>query len=249
MAKLRLDGIIGLDILASDVADKLSGDMEIVINSPGGSILEGFSIYNAMKNHDGKLNIVVDWAGSMASVIAMAGHEISMRDKSSLMMIHRPWSGAIGRSDDLRSVADSLDKLETMLVGIYMQRGNMSEKELRAMLDAETYLTAKEAKQAGFADKIIKSDGAGTKMAMGNGVSIDIMKLVAKLEKESIRDRITESASLSEIEGVLSDSGRLSNADATALVSRIKAIAHGEREQNAETSKLLARISALTRSL
>lgn len=249
MAKLRLDGIIGLDVTAANVSAALSGDMDIVINSPGGDILEGFSIYNAIKSHDGEVNITVDWAGSMASVIAMAGKNVYMRDKSSMMMIHRPWSVAMGRSDDMRSVADSLDKLEDMLSGIYMDRFKKSEKDLRALLDDETYLNAKEAKELGFIDKIVKSDGANAKMSMGNGVSIDVMKLVAKLEKESIRGKINESASLSEIEGVLSDSGRLSNADATALVSRIKAIAHGDRERDSETSKMLARISALTRSL
>ena len=236
MAKLRIDGVIGLDVTADMVANALDGDMDIIINSPGGSILEGFSIYNALKDHQGKISVQVDWAGSMASVIAMAADEITMRDKSSLLMIHRPWSGAIGRSEDLRSVADSLDKLEDMLVGIYMERATIKESELRDMLQAETYLNAKEAKAMGFATKVVKSDGSAPKMAMGGGVALDIMKLAAKVENEAIRNEIEQAESLSELEGVLRDSGRLSRADATALVSRVKNLTHGDRVVEKDTS-------------
>lgn len=245
MGKLRIDGVIGLDVTAAMVANALDGDMDIIINSPGGSILEGFSIYNALKDHNGKINIQVDWAGSMASVIAMAGDEVVMRDKSSLMMIHRPWSGSIGRSEDLRSVADSLDKLEDMLVGIYMDRASIKESELRAMLQAETYLNAKEAKQYGLATKVGKPDGHMA-MSMGGGVALDIMKLVAKLESDTIKPEIEQAASLSDLEGVLRDSGRLSRADTTALVSRVKALTHGDREVSKDASDVINLINQIT---
>lgn len=245
MGKLRIDGVIGLDVTADMVANALDGDMDIIINSPGGSILEGFSIYNALKDHQGKINIQVDWAGSMASVIAMAGDEIVMRDKSSLMMIHRPWSGAIGRAEDLRSVADSLDKLEDMLVSIYMERASVKEADLREMLQAETYLNAKEAKQYGLATKVGKTDGKMA-MSMGGGVALDIMKLVAKIENDAIKPEIEQAESLSELEGVLRDSGRLSRADATALVSRVKALTHGDREVSNDASDVISLINQIT---
>lgn len=249
MAKLRLDGIIGWDVTAEAVAAQLDGDVQVVLNSPGGSILEGFSIYNALKDHDGKVSVHVDWAGSMASVIAMAGDTITMRDKSSLMMIHRPWSGATGRSEDLRSVADSLDKLEGMLTDIYMDRFNMKRSELSELLDAETYLTAKEAKKYGLIDRVEKSDGGQALVALGGGVQIDARKLAAKVEHEPLRAEIEAAADLKGIEGLLSDSGRLSNAEAVALVSRIRAMARGDRGADDQTSEIAALIRATANTI
>ena len=110
--KIRLDGVVGWDILAADIADKLEGanDVHLILNSSGGSILEGLSIYEMLEAHEGRVTVQVDFAASMASVIAMAGDEIIMNEKTSLMMIHRPWSGTVGDADEMRKTADTLDK-------------------------------------------------------------------------------------------------------------------------------------------
>src|SRR5690606_38361761 len=93
-------------------------------------------------------------AASMASVIAMAGHEIIMAD-SALMMIHKPWDAAIGNADELRKDAAKLDKVEAQLIGIYAKRTGLDSGTIADMLDAETWMDAAEAIERGFATRTI----------------------------------------------------------------------------------------------
>lgn len=252
MNKFRIDGVIGWDVMASDIAAFLdgAGDVEIVINSGGGDILEGFSIFNALQDHEGEIKMHVDFAGSMASVIAMAGDTVTMRERSSLMMIHKPWSGAIGDANDMRQVAESLDKMETMLSDIYLRKAGdaLDESGLAAMLEAETWLTAQEAKTYGLADKVVGGDGE-SKMNFGH-VAMDINKLAAKVAKQRpIKGEISQADSLAKIEGVLRDSACLSKSDATALVSRIKDVSRGDRGEESEASALLNKLNSFTAKL
>ena len=88
-------------------------DIDIHINSGGGDVFESIAIHNTLKQHKGKVNIIVDaLAGSGASVIAMAGDTVKMFD-SSMMMIHKAWTVAMGNSDDLRKQADDLEKIDS----------------------------------------------------------------------------------------------------------------------------------------
>ena len=110
-------------ITAKDFARDLKeldpkGEINLRINSPGGSVTDGIAIYNLLKNHKAKVNTFVDGlAASMASVIAMAGDTITMPENA-LMMIHNPWGGAMGDADELRKTADVLDKMKTALVNV-----------------------------------------------------------------------------------------------------------------------------------
>lgn len=247
MAKIRIDGVIGWDVLAADIVEALASDTdhEIIINSGGGSIIEGFSIYNAIKSHQGKIDVQIDFAGSMASVIAMAGDTITMFDKSSLMMIHRPWSGAMGRSDDLRKEADTLDKLEVMLGEIYLEQsdGKVSADKLSDLLDAETWLDAKEAKTLGLITTVASGESTVNNMAMA-AMGFDVSKLAAKVNKmQSLKPKLDTAESLADIESALSDSGRISKADVTALVSRIKAsVTHSDCD-DAKLASVLTQIN------
>jgi len=156
MKTIRLDGVVGREILADDVSSQIEGQSEVklILNSGGGDVLEGFSIFNVLKDFDGKIHIQVDFAASMASLIAMAGDTITMKDNSSIMMIHRPWGVAGGNSEDFRKQADTLDKMETMLLNIYAERSGMNAVKLSGLLEDETYMNAQEAKDFGFFDSI-----------------------------------------------------------------------------------------------
>ena len=156
------DNIGGWGITANEFIaelDALGDDVETInlrIASGGGSIVEGNTIYNALKRHAAKVVTHVDsLAASMASVIAMAGDEVRMAENA-LLMIHNPWTVSMGGADQLRKDADLLDKMETNIRNSYA-RSNLSAEELDAAMDAETYYTAEEAKEAGFIDEI---DGA-----------------------------------------------------------------------------------------
>lgn len=127
--------------------------IDLRINSPGGSVFDGNAIYNQLKQHPAKITAHIDGiAASMASVIAMAADHVVMPENA-LMMIHNPWSVSIGDSEQLRKDADLLDKVKTTLVGAYGRSG-LPEEELIAIMDAETWLTADEALEHGFIDEV-----------------------------------------------------------------------------------------------
>ena len=134
---------------------KLAGQhIHLRINSPGGSVIEGTAIYNALRRHEGGLTVHIDaMAASMASVIAMAGAPVYMADNA-LLMIHNPWTVSMGESKDLRKEADLLDKLKVNLRNAYVRKTGINAEEIGAMMDAETWLDAVEAVALGFADAI-----------------------------------------------------------------------------------------------
>lgn len=148
------DNIGGWGITAKDFINDLKalGDVETInlrVQSGGGSIVEGNSIYNALKQHDAKIITHIDsLAASMGSVVAMAGDEVRMA-ANGLFMIHNPWTGAVGDAEQLRKDADVLDKWGNNIRNSYA-RSNLSEEELIEAMNATTYYTAKEALEAGF---------------------------------------------------------------------------------------------------
>lgn len=153
------DNIGGFGISANEFIaelDSLGEDVETInlrIASGGGSIVEGNTIYNALKRHGARVVTHIDsLAASMASVIAMAGDEVRMAENA-LLMIHNPWTVSMGGADQLRKDADLLDKMEANIRNSYA-RSNLSAEELDAAMEAETYYTAEEAKEAGFIDEI-----------------------------------------------------------------------------------------------
>jgi ATP-dependent protease ClpP protease subunit len=134
---------------------KLKGQhIHLRINSPGGSVVEGTAIYNALRRHEGGLTVHIDaLAASMASVIAMAGAPVYIADNA-LLMIHNPWTVSAGDSEQLRREADLLDKLKATLVNAYKRKSGMEQEEIEEMMNAETWLDAVEAVALGFADAI-----------------------------------------------------------------------------------------------
>lgn len=125
------------------------GDVKTInlhINSPGGSVFEGIAIHNMLKMNKAKINVYVDGlAASIASVIAMSGDTIFMPENS-MLMIHNPWTIAIGNSKELRKQADDLDRIAQMSVKTYLSKSNgkIDEETLVKLLDEETWLSAQE---------------------------------------------------------------------------------------------------------
>ena len=133
-------------------------EIDVHINSSGGNVFEGHAIYNMLKMHKAKINIYIDaLAASIASVIAMSGDTIFMH-KNSFLMIHNSWIMTVGNAKELRDTADLLDKTDEASNQAYLDRAlNISEEELKELLDAETWLTASEALEKGFIDEIAAS--------------------------------------------------------------------------------------------
>ena len=162
-AEILVHEPIGADIFGDGLTSKrfveelnrLGAVRELLvrINSPGGAVSDGIAIYNALKEHPARIEVLVEGlAASIASVIAMAGDRIRMGE-GALMMIHNPWTLAIGDADDLRKTAETLDKHTDVLVDIYARRTGRPRDEIAAMLDAETWMTGPEAVEKGFADE------------------------------------------------------------------------------------------------
>lgn len=136
--------------------DKINANViEVYINSYGGECAEGIAIYNALKRHKAKIKTYVDgFACSIASVIAMAGDERYMYP-TSLLMIHNAWTFTGGNANDLRKEADTLETITESSIKAYESVANISRDEIKALMDAETWLTANEALEKGFITEIL----------------------------------------------------------------------------------------------
>lgn len=137
-----------------------ASQINIYINSNGGSVYEGTAIYNQLKRHPAHKTVYIDgFACSIASVIAMAGDEIIM-PRNSLMMIHNMMMGVFGNSKEIRKAADDLDTINAAGRQAYLMKAGekLSEENLIEMMDAETWLTAEQCIEYGLADKYAEKD-------------------------------------------------------------------------------------------
>ena len=133
-------------------------EINIYINSNGGSVFEGTAIQ--LRRHPAKKTVYIDgFACSIASVIAMAGDEVVM-PKNALMMIHNPWMSTYGNAADLRKAADDLDTIAKGARQAYLTKAGekLDEERLTEMMDAETWLTAEECLALGLADRYAEKD-------------------------------------------------------------------------------------------
>lgn len=134
--------------------------IDIFINSYGGSVFEGTAIYNQLKRHTAHKTVYIDgFACCIASVIAMAGDEIVM-PRNALMMIHNMWMGVCGNATELRKAADDLDTINAAGRAAYLERAGekLSEDQLVGMMDDETWLTAAQCIEYGLADRYAEQD-------------------------------------------------------------------------------------------
>jgi ATP-dependent protease ClpP protease subunit len=136
---------------------KALGDLDHInlhIHSPGGDVFDGIAIYNLLNSHTASKTVYIDGlAASMASVIAMVGNPIIMPENA-MMMIHKPWGITGGDANDMRDYADLLDKVEAVLIPSYAKKTGKPPDELALMLGEETWMTAQECLEHGFADQI-----------------------------------------------------------------------------------------------
>lgn len=158
-------GVIESETSANHFRDELAKypnaqQIDIFINSYGGSVFEGTAIYNQLKRHPAHKTVYIDgFACSIASVIAMAGDEIVM-PRNTLMMIHNMWMDVCGNAAELRKAADDLDTINAAGRAAYLERAGekLSEDQLAGMMDDETWLTAAQCIEYGLADRYAEQD-------------------------------------------------------------------------------------------
>lgn len=162
MMELDLFGEVGGQITASLVsmflAESGGKDVRLTVFSGGGSLFEGSAIYGMLKRYPGKVTAdIVGLCASSASLIVMGADRIRM-DVAGQMMIHNARGGVQGTPDEMRSGADKVEKMMQGMIQAYMSKTGMDEDEIKSLLDAETWMTAKEAKEMGFIDAIFEME-------------------------------------------------------------------------------------------
>lgn len=206
------DGMLSPDSVAASMKDVDDKDpVKFFVSSPGGSVFGGLSIYQRLVRREGENHFVLEGvAASISSIIPMAGDTITM-GQSSRIMVHNPMgpsSIAFGTSDDLREAAedtvktaDLLDSVRDTLVDIYVARTGASKGDLLEMMEAETWLTAKDAVKMGFADKVLPNKTiAACQWRDGHALPMkDVDELIATAElceRVAIRNRREQDTTL-----------------------------------------------------
>lgn len=128
--------------------------IEVRINTPGGDVYDGVAIYNALMDHPADITTVCDgMAASIGSIIMQAG-KVRLMNRATEMMIHLPFTGAVGNAEDMRKAADLLDQVGTDLASVYADRAGGSPEMWLSAMRAETWYSADEAVRAGLATAV-----------------------------------------------------------------------------------------------
>jgi ATP-dependent Clp protease protease subunit len=145
------DGVSTSEVIAEINRHLDAKTIGVRINSVGGSAFGGIAMYNALKAHPAEVKVYVEGlAASAASLIAMAGE--TLMGTGAMIMIHPPLTIAIGNASELRKTADVLDKIQSGIAAIYVEKTGKPLAEINAMISAETWLSADDAVAAGFAN-------------------------------------------------------------------------------------------------
>jgi len=137
-----------------ELSEIKASQIDLHINSPGGQVNDGITIYNLLKQHPANITTYIDgWVGSIATIVALAGSKIFMAENG-MWIVHNPSGVVMGNANDMRTMADVLDKVGETLIGTYVSKTKKTEAEIKAVMDTETWMTADEAKEFGFVDEI-----------------------------------------------------------------------------------------------
>ena len=188
-AEIYLYDVIGSEmfggISSKQFADELNNlkgvkNITVRINSPGGDLFEGLAMYNLLAGCKPKKTMMIDGlAASIASVIAMAGDEVVMAPEAD-MMIHSAWVVSQGNSSDLRKMAEQLDSADQKIQSIYDRKTGLGTEKLAALMTAETWMNASQAKEMGFCDVV-------TTPVVKNEVTTKIVAKISPIEVLRLR--------------------------------------------------------------
>lgn len=145
---------ISADDFLSALSEHAGEDVTILLDSEGGSVTDGLSIYNAIMQYSGNITVHIDAiCASIATVIACAADRVVMNSNAKFM-IHRAWTVAMGNSVEFRSMADILELMDADIASAYGDKTDLPEDELLGMMEAETWMSAEQAYDLGFIDEI-----------------------------------------------------------------------------------------------
>lgn len=180
-------------------------ELKVIINSPGGDVQAGQEIYSILKDIKNPVTInVQSIAASAASMIAMAGDTVKMSPVA-LLMIHNASTCTSGDYRDMQHTADVLQTVNTAIMQAYIAKTGKTEDELREMMDKETWLTANQCIEHGFADEIIKDEKQSiiTNAMIGRLSVTD--EMIAKVKAEKAAKDAADAAAEAEKAAILND--------------------------------------------
>ena len=213
-------------------AENAVDTLEIEINSPGGSIFDGYNVYNEILSLRERgvfvTATVTGMAASMASVICMACDEVRIVPHGR-MMIHEASQAVRGNSDELRKAADLLDGISADIAQKYSEKTGKPLEDIRALMKAETWLNAKQAVEMGLADAVFDIRAAKPKPTG--------MNLLSKLFPNN------DEAAKIEAAIVENDSLRADLEAAQARVSELTALADENVSLKAELNEVNAKLA------
>ena len=185
-----------------------SGAITVWINSPGGDCVAAAQIYNMLREYEGNVTVKIDGiAASAASVIAMAGDKVLMSPVS-MMMIHNPMTIAFGDSGEMQKAIDMLKSVKDSIINAYEIKTGLSRTKLAHLMDAETWMDAGKAVELGFADEIIKRNGAVEDMEIPQVTMLYSKAAVVNslMDKIAEKCRIQQKETIEDINKVKADS-------------------------------------------
>ena len=244
-ANIAIHDEIGLwGVSAKDFIQELQAieakSINLSINSPGGSVFDGLAMYNAIKGHPAKVNgSVLGIAASAASFVLMASDTITMPEDA-FLMIHNPWTMAVGDSEEMRSAADMLDQIQETLLNIYERRTGSERVDLAEMMSSETWLNSEMALEKNFIDSISEKVDVAAK-AKG------FDRYFKSMPVDSAAPQVEDIQNIKDFERHLRDAGGFSRGQATALASRAKVLFQQSDSVDAEAKKMQDIEAALMR--
>jgi len=177
----------------NDIKDKK--DIRLLLNSPGGDVFAGIAIYNLVASKRDNVSVeILGVAASAASIVALAGKDLIMRE-GSFFMIHNPWGISIGDKNDMAKMSNDLEKIGGEIARIYEKHSALNLDEVTAAMDEETWYTAEEAEEAGFVNEIIENETVKNKFDLSDYAHVpDGMSEDVKNQEEDLTIRDAEAA-------------------------------------------------------
>lgn len=230
-----------------DKINKIKGDITVHVNSEGGNVFDGIAIMNALKQHEGRKNFIIEGlSASIAGIITLGAADSIKMMNGSCLMLHKAWTLAIGNEKELAKQQDILKKIDSEIVNIAYNkcRTNLTKDDINRKFEDEWWIFADEAKRYGFCDEVDTDEasyfGNMLNLTMFNSVPQQILngyKAVAKPKNER------------ELEAYLK-AGGFSAKEAKAIISKgYNPQRDAEESDNTSNEMLLDELLKHTRAL
>ena len=150
-------GIVSMSTIQRQLAAIQGDEITVHIRSNGGSVIEGFGIYDILKTSGKKITTIAEgMCASIATVIFLAGDERKITENCEFL-IHMPWGLAIGTADDLENAADEIREAEDKIIDFYVAKTGADREILVSYMEKDKVIDAKQAKNLGFATEIVQT--------------------------------------------------------------------------------------------